>query len=125
MEAERLARMEAKRQTTAEQPSATMQTTSNKRQRSISPPPTSRPVKKIKEQINTSNLLQYPRGTVKKTWALGHTRSTNDIKIEEVLEKSTLRTALLSAFQWDTNWIMAKLNLQQTKVIMVKQTMRP
>jgi hypothetical protein len=121
MEAERLARMEAKRQTTAEQPSATMQTTSNKRQRSISPPPTSRPVKKIKEQINTSNLLQYPRGTVKKTWALGHTRSTNDIKIEEVLEKSTLRTALLSAFQWDTNWIMAKLNLQQTKVIMVMQ----
>ena len=94
---------------------------SAKRQRSISPPPTSRPVKKIKEPERTSDLLQYPRGIVMKTWAFGHTRSTNDIKIEEVLEKSTLRTALLSAFQWDTNWIMAKLNLQQTKVIMVMQ----
>jgi hypothetical protein len=121
MEAERLARMEAKRPKTAEQMPTMMQATSNKRQRSISPPTTSRPVKKIKEHENTSNLLQYPRGTVKKTWALGHTRTANDIKIEEVLEKSTLRTALLSAFQWDTNWIMAKLNLQQTKVIMVMQ----
>lgn len=121
MEAERLARMQAKQLNTTEQQPPTMQATSSKRQRSISPPPTSRPTKKIKEQETTSNLLHYPRGTVKKTWAFGHTRSTNDIKIEEVLEKSTLRTALFSAFQWDTNWIMAKLNLQQTKVIMVMQ----
>ncbi|KAH0112742.1 phospholipase D/nuclease, partial [Aureobasidium melanogenum] len=97
-----------------------MQATTAKRQRSISPPPTSRPAKKIKEQSDASSSLQYPRGTVKKTWAFGHARA-NDIKIEEVLEKSTLRTALLSAFQWETNWIMAKLNLQQTKVIMVMQ----
>jgi hypothetical protein len=121
MEAERLARMEAKQPKTIEQSSVTVQAKSNKRQRSLSPPPTSRPVKKIKELENTSTLLQYPRGIVKKTWAFGHSRSINDIKIEEVLEKSTLRTALLSAFQWDTNWIMAKLNLQQTKVIMVMQ----
>jgi hypothetical protein len=121
MEAERLARMEAKQPKTIEQSSVTVQAKSNKRQRSISPPPTSRPVKKIKELEHTSTLVQYPRGIVKKTWAFGHSRSTNDIKIEEVLEKSTLRTALLSAFQWDTNWIMAKLNLQQTKVIMVMQ----
>ena len=121
MEAERLARMQAKQLNTTEQQPPTMQETSSKRQRSISPPPTSRPTKKIKEQETTSNLLHYPRGTVKKTWAFGHTRSTNDIKIEEVLEKSTVRTALFSAFQWDTNWIMAKLNLQQTKVIMVMQ----
>ncbi|KAG9633244.1 phospholipase D/nuclease, partial [Aureobasidium melanogenum] len=97
-----------------------MQATTAKRQRSISPPPTSRPAKKIKEQSDASSSLQYPRGTVRKTWAFGHARA-NDIKIEEVLEKSTLRTALLSAFQWETNWIMAKLNLQQTKVIMVMQ----
>lgn len=121
MEAERLARMEAKQSKTSEQMPSTMPPMSAKRQRSISPPPTSRPAKKIKEQGNTSDLLQYPRGVVKNTWAFGHTRSTNDIKIEEVLEKSTLRTALFSAFQWDTNWIMAKLNLQQTKVIMVMQ----
>ncbi|KEQ78133.1 phospholipase D/nuclease [Aureobasidium namibiae CBS 147.97] len=121
MEAERLARMEAKQPKTSEQVPSTMPPMSAKRQRSISPPATSRPVKKIKERENTSDLLHYPRGAVKKTWAFGHTRSANDIKIEEVLEKSTLRTALFSAFQWDTNWIMAKLNLHQTKVIMVMQ----
>jgi len=121
MEAERLARMEAKHPKPSEQMPSKMPPTSAKRQRSISPPPTSRPAKKIKDRENTSDLLQYPRGIVQKTWAFGHTRCTNDIKIEEVLEKSTLRTALLSAFQWDTNWIMAKLNLQQTKVIMVMQ----
>ncbi|KAI5205069.1 phospholipase D/nuclease [Aureobasidium subglaciale] len=93
----------------------------SKRQRSISPPLVSRPAKKVKEQQDPSGICHYPRGVIKKTWALGHARSGNDIKIEEVLEKSTLRTALLSAFQWDTNWIMAKLNLQQTKVIMVMQ----
>ncbi|KAI4736222.1 phospholipase D/nuclease [Aureobasidium sp. EXF-12298] len=120
MEAERLARLAAKRPSSTGPETTTMQATTAKRQRSISPPPTSRPAKKIKEQSDASSSLQYPRGTVKKTWAFGHARA-NDIKIEEVLERSTLRTALLSAFQWETDWIMAKLNLQQTKVIMVMQ----
>ncbi|CAD0081518.1 unnamed protein product [Aureobasidium vineae] len=121
MEAERLARIAAKRPTSTETVPNTTQATTTKRQRSISPPPTFRPAKKVKEQSEGSPSLQYPHGTVKSTWAFGQTRSSNDIKIEEVLEKSTLRTALLSAFQWDTNWIMAKLDLQQTKVIMVMQ----
>ncbi|CAD0105863.1 unnamed protein product [Aureobasidium uvarum] len=122
MEAERLARMAAKLPTNPETVTNTTQaTTTTKRQRSISPSPTSRTAKKVKEQSEGSPSLQFPHGTVKRTWAFGQSRSTNDIKIEEVLEKSTLRTALLSAFQWDTNWIMAKLDLQQTKVIMVMQ----
>ncbi|KAI4716632.1 phospholipase D/nuclease [Aureobasidium sp. EXF-10727] len=121
MEAERLARLAANRPTNTETVSSTTQATSTKRQRSMSPSCTSRPAKKVKEQSGGSSSLQYPHGIVKKTWAFGQSRSTNDIKIEEVLEKSTLRTALLSAFQWDTNWIMGKLNLQQTKVIMVMQ----
>lgn len=121
MEAERLARLAAKRPSDTEPKATTMQAMTAKRQRSISPPPTSRPAKKIKEESDALPSLQYPRGAVKRTWAFGHARSNDDIKIEEVLEKSTLRTALLSAFQWDTNWIMAKLNLQQTKVIMVMQ----
>ncbi|KAH0360280.1 phospholipase D/nuclease, partial [Aureobasidium melanogenum] len=120
MEAERLARLAAKRSSDTEPEATTMPATTAKRQRSTSPSPTSRPAKKIKEQSDASPSLQYPRGTVKKTWAFGHARA-DDIKIEEVLEKSTLRTALLSAFQWETNWIMGKLNLQQTKVIMVMQ----
>ncbi|KAG9950374.1 phospholipase D/nuclease, partial [Aureobasidium melanogenum] len=120
MEAERLARLAAKRPSNTEPEATTMPATTAKRQRSISPPPTSRPAKKTKEQSDAPSTLQYPRGTVKKTWAFGHARN-NDIKIEEVLEKSTLRTALLSAFQWETNWIMNKLDLKQTKVIMVMQ----
>lgn len=53
--------------------------------------------------------LKYPNGIIKKTWAFGHERTGNEVKIEEVLEASTLRTAVLSAFQWDTDWILPKL----------------
>jgi hypothetical protein len=65
--------------------------------------------------------VQYPRGVVKKTWAFGHERTGNDIKLEEVLESKTLKTAVLSAFQWDMDWLFAKLNINQTKCIFVMQ----
>ncbi|RMX86066.1 hypothetical protein D0868_15228 [Hortaea werneckii] len=68
--------------------------------------------------------LPYPHGVVKKTWAFGHPRH-NDIKLEEVLEPQTLRTAVLSAFQWDTDWVLSKLKtpLQggKTKCVFVMQ----
>lgn len=53
----------------------------------------------------------YPQGIVRKTWAFGHVRDGNDIKLEEVLEPNTLRTAVLSAFQWDTDWVLSKLKV--------------
>ncbi|KAK5735648.1 hypothetical protein LTR17_007999 [Elasticomyces elasticus] len=69
--------------------------------------------------------LTYPTGVVKKTWAFGHERTTNDIKLEEVLEAQTLRTAVLSAFQWDVAWVMTKLKVPpnggSTKCIFVMQ----
>lgn len=68
-----------------------------------------------------SSTLKYPNGVIKRTWAFGHTRTEDDIKIEEVLEKNTLRTGVLSAFQWDTNWIMSKINMAQSKLIFVMQ----
>lgn len=58
--------------------------------------------------------LIYPHGVVKKTWAFGHPRTGNDIKLEEVLEPLTLRTALLSAFQWDVEWVLSKLKVPPT-----------
>lgn len=64
--------------------------------------------------------LQYPKGVVKKTWAYGYPRQ-DDIKIEEVLQKSDLELAVLSSFQWDEQWIMSKLNLAKTKVVCVVQ----
>src|SRR4051812_1653620 len=39
------------------------------------------------------SALHYPKGVVKQTWAFGHQRTGSDIKIEEVLQSSTLQTA--------------------------------
>jgi hypothetical protein len=69
---------------------------------------------------NPGGLL-YPQGVVKKTWAFGHERTGKDIKLEEVLESKTLKTAVISAFQWDMDWLFRKLNVQQTKCIFVMQ----
>ncbi|KAK0332869.1 hypothetical protein LTR57_018544 [Friedmanniomyces endolithicus] len=69
--------------------------------------------------------LEYPHGVVKKTWAFGHERTGDDIKLEEVLEPHTLRTAVLSAFQWDPDWILSKLktppNGGSTKCVFIMQ----
>jgi len=69
--------------------------------------------------------LQYPNGVVKQTWAYGHDRTEKDIKLEEVLEPATVRTAVLSAFQWDVEWVLSKLKVPQnggqTKCIFVMQ----
>ena len=68
--------------------------------------------------------LQYPTGVVKKTWAFGFNRTGNDVKLEEVLEPRTLRTAVLSAFQWSPDWVLSKLKVPpdgNTKCIFVMQ----
>jgi hypothetical protein len=69
--------------------------------------------------------IKYPRGVVKKTWAFGHARTGNDIKLEEVLEPQTLKIAMLSAFQWDVEWVLSKLKIPlyggSTKCIFVMQ----
>lgn len=65
--------------------------------------------------------LQYPCGVVKQTWANGHERTGKDVKLEEVLETPTLKTAVLSAFQWDMEWLFRKLKVEQTKFIFIMQ----
>ncbi len=52
----------------------------------------------------------FHEGTVRKTWACGHPRTAHDIKIEEVLQKDDLALAVLSSFQWDVAWLLAKMN---------------
>ncbi|CAI6332619.1 unnamed protein product [Periconia digitata] len=89
MESERLARM-------------------GKRKRSASPElpskqPTKARVAGPAAQQSTTDALQYPRGTVKRTWATKRPRS-NDIKLEEVLQRNTLNIAVLSAFQFESTW---------------------
>ncbi|KAK5016309.1 hypothetical protein LTR60_002464 [Cryomyces antarcticus] len=71
-------------------------------------------------EVCASSGLQYPRGIVKKTWAFGHPRG-NDIKLEEVLQKADLNIAVLSAFQWDVEWVMGKLDSRKTKMVFIMQ----
>ena len=47
--------------------------------------------------------IQYPGGVLKKTWAHGFARTSDDIKIEEVLQSGSLELAVLSAFQIDAD----------------------
>jgi hypothetical protein len=63
--------------------------------------------------------LAYSQGTVRRTRALGYARRDDDITIEEVLQKDALELAVLSSFQWDEDWLMKKLNLGKTKVLLI------
>ena len=48
----------------------------------------------------------YPKGTVKKTFLEGRINGPDTIRIQDVLQRDTLVTTLLSAFEWDYNWVM-------------------
>lgn len=64
--------------------------------------------------------LPYPQGVVLRTWAAGHARrADDDITVEQVLQKDTLELAVLSSFQWDEDWLMSKLNLGKTRVLLI------
>ncbi|KAI4112539.1 MAG: hypothetical protein LQ341_007849, partial [Variospora aurantia] len=104
-----------------------------KRERSISPPRLIRnqlnrdhySSKRIKagyqtEQPFCDSSLPYPKGTIKRTWALGYERE-NDIKLEEILQKSQLQLGLFSSFIWDGEWLLKKLDTRRTQVMMVMQ----
>ncbi|KAI9718951.1 MAG: hypothetical protein M1812_003836, partial [Candelaria pacifica] len=74
----------------------------------------------LEEHRGQPRVLQYPRGTIKKTWAFGQPRD-GDIKIEEILQKQDLNIAVLSAFQWDVEWLLTKIDMAKTKMIFVMQ----
>jgi hypothetical protein len=65
--------------------------------------------------------VQFPKGVVKKTWVLGCPRKGDDIKIEEVFQRSDLELAILSAFQWDMEWLFSKLDTARTRFLLVMQ----
>jgi hypothetical protein len=64
--------------------------------------------------------IHFPYGAVRKTWVHGCPRQ-DDIKIEEVLQKDDLELAVLSAYQWDDEWILRKINMRKTKIVCVVQ----
>ena len=79
--------------------------------------------------IQSNSGLQYPNGTIKWTYAEGYPRESHVITIEEVLQKDTLKAAVLSAFQvlsvpplltqLDFPWILTKLDLSKTTVVFI------
>ena len=71
-------------------------------------------------QSNPPVALPYENGAVRKTWAFGYRRS-QDIKLEEILQKSTLQAAVLSSFQWDIEWLFNKMDTSRTKFVLVMQ----
>lgn len=66
----------------------------------------------------TSPPLAYPHGALKKTWCFSHPRK-DDIKIEEILQRPDLQTALLSSWQLDLDWLLPKLDIPRTKLILI------
>jgi hypothetical protein len=65
--------------------------------------------------------LQYPDGAFRRTWALGHARRDDDIKIEEVLQKNTLNIAVISSWQWDFDWLVEKFRIGKTRFYFVME----
>ena len=66
-----------------------------------------------------ASRLPFPGGVVKKTWVRGYPRLGDDITIDEVLQKEQLELAVLSSFQWDDEWLMSKVDISRTKLLLV------
>ncbi|KAH7402940.1 tyrosyl-DNA phosphodiesterase-domain-containing protein [Pyrenochaeta sp. MPI-SDFR-AT-0127] len=64
----------------------------------------------------TAALLQYPSGTIKRTFAVKFPR-TDDITIDEVLQADSLNIAVISSFMWDTEWLYKRLDPKLVKQI--------
>ncbi|PKK46236.1 hypothetical protein CI102_8820 [Trichoderma harzianum] len=67
----------------------------------------------------TSKARPYPNGTVKRTWSRGCPRTGDEITIEEVFQKDQLELAVLSSFQWDEEWMISKLDIRRTKILLL------
>jgi hypothetical protein len=97
--------------------------------RTAGPPPTPAPKKEeataaratapSSTPSSSSDRLPFPQGVVKKTWAFGQPRKGDDIKLEEVLQKHHLQMAVLSSYQWDEDFLLTKIDIARTKLILV------
>jgi hypothetical protein len=89
-----------------------------KRKRDPSPERPSKQIAKPSadtESVNRSTL-QYPRGTIKHTFARAYPR-TDDITIDEVLEASKVNISVISSFQYESEWLYEKLDPMKVKQI--------
>ncbi|KJZ73359.1 hypothetical protein HIM_07153 [Hirsutella minnesotensis 3608] len=84
------------------------------------PPPTKRPSHTPAQgpAPQLESAVPFPDGVVKRTWVRGYPRSGNDIKIEEIFQRDKLVLAMLSSFQWDEEWILSKIDITRTKLLL-------
>jgi protein required for attachment to host cells len=115
MEEERLRRQAAKRPRAVEEDDEIVEVPAPKR-KTVSAPSRASTVAAHPEPQRTNN---FPNGAVKRTWAQGYPRTADDIKIEEVFQKERLELAVLSSFQWDEEWMLSKLNIRRTRLLLV------
>ncbi|KAM3523849.1 hypothetical protein MY4038_008002 [Beauveria bassiana] len=66
-----------------------------------------------------SSQPRYLQGTVRRTWTRGYPKTSDDITVEEILQKDDLQLALLSSFQWDEEWLLSKLNASKTRILLL------
>lgn len=71
-----------------------------------------------KPQPSSAARLPYAKGAVLRVHVRGTPRD-RDITIEEVLQKDDLELAVLSSFQWDEDWLVTKVDLKKTKMMMI------
>ncbi|KAF5634856.1 Tyrosyl-DNA phosphodiesterase 1 [Fusarium sp. NRRL 52700] len=115
MEEERLQRL-AKRRRSPEDERSVDEVPPAKR---MTPSEPSRPVTATATAHLLPSLVPYPKGAIKRTWAKGYPRTSDDIKIEEVFQKDKLELALLSSYQWDDEWLMSKIDPRKTKLLLL------
>ncbi|ROT38834.1 phospholipase D/nuclease [Sodiomyces alkalinus F11] len=63
--------------------------------------------------------LPFARGVVKRTRVAGLTRGTDDITLEEILDKERLEMAVLTSFQWDEQWLLSKIDPVRTRMVLI------
>ncbi|KAJ5280032.1 hypothetical protein N7478_005404 [Penicillium angulare] len=63
--------------------------------------------------------IQWPLGIVKKTHVLGTERGSDEIRIEEVIQRADLELAVFSSFLWDMDWLFTKCDLWRTRFILI------
>ncbi|KAG4280785.1 hypothetical protein FPRO04_05499 [Fusarium proliferatum] len=115
MEEERLQRL-AKRRRSPEDERSVDEVPPAKR---MTPSEPSRPVTAPATAHVLPSFVPYPKGAIKRTWAKGYPRTSDDIKIEEVFQKDKLELALLSSYQWDDEWLMSKIDPRKTKLLLL------
>jgi hypothetical protein len=119
MEAERLKRLASKRSRPSEDAEATLPAPKRSATSSVAEKAPASSSAAMSKESHGDRTLKFSKGVVKKTWARGYPRQGDDIKIEEVLQKDDLQLAIISSYQWDDEWMMSKLSLSKTKLLLV------